>query len=90
MNPEDANAIVAHASHIGDLIEKYHPAVHLPGLPEHGPRAIPRADVDEISDVITMVVAQILQSWLNAGSERDVTYEELGPEIRTHLIGWAA
>jgi hypothetical protein len=45
--------------------------------------------VDAISDYITLVVAEILQAWLDAGSERDVTLEELGPHITDHVKGWS-
>lgn len=87
MDNADACQIVGHATMIGDLLEKNHPRVMLDGT---GCGAVPKADVKDVAGVITMVVAQILQSWLDAGSERDVTMEELGPVIEEHVDGWAA
>lgn len=50
---------------------------------------VPAEHVEAIADAITLVVAEILQAWLDAGSERDVTLEELGPAIRDHVKGWS-
>ena len=72
---------------IGDLIEAEFPAVC---PPDHDHAiAVPSAHVDEISALITLAVAEMLQAWLDAGSERDVTLEELGPIIRDHVKGWS-
>jgi hypothetical protein len=46
-------------------------------------------NADKVAEDITLVVAEILQSWLDAGSERDVTFEDLGPAITDHVKGWA-
>ena len=50
---------------------------------------VPAQHVEAIADEITAVVAEILQAWLDAGSERDVTFEELGPVILDHVKGWS-
>jgi hypothetical protein len=83
MKHEDAAHIVCHATLIGDILERNHPRRTVPG--GWGP---PAEDAEDIADTITLVVAQILQAWLDAGSERDVTMEELGPHILDHVKGW--
>jgi hypothetical protein len=85
MDIHDGRQIVVHASTIGAILEKSHPRVEAEGA-----TMIAAKDVVEIADTITLVVAQILQSWLNAGSERDNTIEELGPAIEDHVRSWAA
>lgn len=72
---------------IGNILERNYPAVK-PGDHDRA-IAVPHAHVPAIADAITLVVADILQSWLDAGSERDVTLEELGPVIEGHVYGWA-
>ena len=83
MEHEEAAHIICHATMIGQILEHHHPT-RIDGIT----RGIPEEDVGEVADVITLVVAQILQSWLDAGSERDVTLEELGPHILDHVKGW--
>lgn len=83
---DDARLIMVLASDIGDILERNHPRRELEPGSGFG---IPKEDTDDVADTITLVVAQILQSWLDAGSERDVTMEELGDPIRTHVKGWA-
>lgn len=75
--------IVNHATAIGQLLEEKHPAVEM-----NGHTGIADADAEDVAAVITLVVAQILQSWLNAGSERDNTIEELEPHILKHVRSW--
>jgi len=53
------------------------------------PRHIPRDHVGAISEAITLCVAEILQAWLDAGSEREVTMEELLEPITLHVQDWS-
>jgi hypothetical protein len=64
---------------IGTLLEREYPAVD---------RGIPAEHADTISDEICLVVANILQAWLDAGSEREVTLEDLYGPINDHVKGW--
>lgn len=90
MNGEKHNRVIKMAQEIGDILESEFPAIQTGDDPDDQTcRMIPGEHVDEISDYITLVVAQILQGWLNAGSERDVTIEELTDPIREHVKGWA-
>jgi len=80
---EQAAWIVNHASAIGEILANDAPPDTSLGYP-----TIPDDRADEIADSITLVVAQILQSWLDAGSERENTVEELGDPIREHVRSW--
>jgi hypothetical protein len=77
------DTVYKHATAIGDALEREYPLEY-----RDSASYVPTGGADEIADTITYVVAQILQSWLNAGSERDVTMEELGPAITDHVRGW--
>lgn len=77
--PEQHNYIINSGQSIGQVLEHNYPAFDNGIQPEH---------VEEVADYITLVVAQILQAWLDAGSERDVTLEELGPHIEDHIRMW--
>lgn len=83
-NNELWTAVRAPASTIGRRLAERFPADHSAGHP-----MIPAEAAEPIADTITMVVAEILQAWLDAGSERDVTLEELGPSILAHVRDWA-
>jgi hypothetical protein len=78
----DHNDVVAFAAAIGNILVRHYPAPDL----EHG--SIPADNAEAISDYITLVVAEILQAWLDAGSEREVTLEELFGPIYDHVKGW--
>jgi len=43
---------------------------------------------EDITHDILIVVAEFLQSWLDAGSERDNTHEELFDPIFNHVRSW--
>jgi len=77
------NHILTLARQIGDELEHRYPTVTIDNAP-----AIPYDSVDALADDLALVLAEILQSWLDAGSERDVTLEELTDPIRQHLLGW--
>jgi len=50
---------------------------------------IPDEVVEPLSEHLTLFIAQVLQSWIDAGSERDVTLEELYEPIEEHIKSWA-
>jgi len=78
----NSNIIVEHATAIGDELVKAYPAER------NDFPVVPAQHAEAIADTITLVVAVILQAWLDAGSERDVTLEELGPAILEHVKDW--
>jgi hypothetical protein len=75
------NEIIELANKIGELLVKQYP-------PNPGTLGVPSQHAVFVSNDITAVVAEILQSYLDAGSERDVTIEELGPAIEAHVQSW--
>ena len=90
----NSNTIIAHAKAIGDELERTYPAAHttvtkVSGMDyEYTYPHVPAEHAEAIADHIALVVAEILQSWLDAGSERDSTLEDLGPAILNHVKGW--
>lgn len=59
------------------------------GVEDSGIGIVDKEHVREVAEGITEVVAEILQAWLDAGSEREVTMEDLGPVIEEHVKGWS-
>lgn len=55
-------------------------------------REVPREDVDGLTFLFVDLIAEILQSYLDAGSEREVTYEDepLYQAIYNHILDWTA
>lgn len=49
---------------------------------------VPSEHLEGIEYVLTATIAEVIQAYIDAGSERDVTHEELGPEILKHLKEW--
>lgn len=82
------NEVLWHAEAIGQRLRELHGADDIPGW-EHGSSKMLPGDGSAVADDLTMVVAEILQSWLDAGSEREVTEEEIGPIMRDHCRGWS-
>lgn len=74
---------------IGYVMESQAPAV--PYAEDSPPVAIPSDKVEEIVDGFTIVIAEALQAWLDAGSEREVTYENeaLHEALTQEVLGWA-
>lgn len=68
---------------LADAIRKEFPPTSLDGRP-----CIPSNYAANIADVLTTVVAEVVQAYIDAGSERDATFEELGPAILDHINGW--
>lgn len=72
---------------IGDALAEKH-GIDYPDGADLG--AIPTDKVDAIAEDILTVIAEILQSWINAGSERDVTMENdaLLAALTEEVRGW--
>lgn len=80
---DDWQTMRPHVYAIAETITARYPAVERNGYP-----CVPSAHVEAISEHLTMIVAEVIQAYIDAGSERDVTLEELGPQISDHLNGW--
>lgn len=52
--------------------------------------AIPQSAVDPMTDIVVGLVAELVQGYIDAGSERDVTMEDdkLREGIRQHFQAW--
>lgn len=78
------NSIHNHATRIGDILSTQYGVVE--GYDGFG--AIP-ADKDEaLAEDLTAIIAEILQAWLNAGSEREATMETLFPAMLAEVREW--
>jgi hypothetical protein len=53
-------------------------------------RYVPKEDVEKLTFLFVDLIAEVLQSYLDAGSERDVTHEDeaLYEAIRNAIAGW--
>jgi hypothetical protein len=72
-----------HASSIGVHLEHRYPRTE--------GRFIPQNHVEDIAIALQGVIAEVIQAWIDAGSERDVTMEneELFRAIYDELKGWS-
>lgn len=52
---------------------------------------VPVTAIDALAEMFQVAIAEAIQSWIDAGSERDVTMEneELFRVIRSELHGWS-
>jgi hypothetical protein len=96
--------ISAASADISDLVDgiaerlvRRWPAAVEPRQEPYGPdenewdaQLIPFEHAEQLGQVLTRMIAEILQAWLDAGSEREVTDEELGPVIVEHVWGWSS
>lgn len=73
------------------MATQYEPVPHMDeeGQQIGGLSMIPGGAVEDISDGLSTLIAEVIAWFLNAGSEREVTLEELGPVIAEHLRGWS-
>jgi hypothetical protein len=89
------NEVLRLAGDIGKLLEEGYPTVWVGEritdrvAEGEGCPMIPGEHYKDVAEMVTAVVAEIIQAWLDAGSEREVTLEELGPEIEEHIKGWS-
>jgi hypothetical protein len=74
---------------IGTILSSIVPPIQ--PTPEDPPVAIPSSYVTDLTECFQIVIAEALQAWLDAGSERDVTMEDddLYRAIRKHLWSWS-
>ena len=78
-----------HARSMGRLLLLKWPATEVPMGPGLTPQqVVPKAHADEIADLITLGVAEMIQAYIDAGSEREVTMENLGPHIAEEIHSW--
>jgi len=75
------------ADKLGKLLTFYYPPEPLEFSPEQG--SIPDYGVPMIAWALTEVIAEVLQSYLNAGSESDAIHENLGPKITAEIREWS-
>lgn len=93
---ERRNEALRMAGEIGDLLRHIHGAAPMLGwddaeeLALSGGTALLPGDGSKVADDIVLLVAEMLQAWLDAGSEREVTEEEIGEAMRDHCRGWSA
>lgn len=73
---------------LGETLATNYPAVQHPD----NLGCVPAAHLDALTDHLLVMLAETIQSWIHAGSERDVTIsdEELYIAIRNHLKEWSA
>lgn len=79
----NSNLLRDHAQAIGNHLADVYPPAYREGYP-----TVPSEHLDAITEEVTLVVAEIIQAWIDAGSERDAVMEELSPHIRNELKGW--
>lgn len=81
------NKVLALAAEIGDELVKEHGRMALDG---HGCGGVVEGTVRAVTEDLVMVVAEIMQSWLDAGSEREVTFENeaLADGLMDEVNGW--
>jgi len=68
------------AAEVGEILLERYPVTEVDSIPAEG--------AEVIADVLTMFIAEVVQCYINAGSEREVTLEELGPVIEEHIKSW--
>lgn len=92
---EDPNILNGLSYLVGSVLAARYPMIEVDGEMkkvaegELGCKMIPGEHYEKIAEELTLFLANVLQSWLDAGSERDVTMEELGPVIEEHVRGWS-
>lgn len=63
----------------------------VPPVPVEGAQGIPGEFVDDLAECFLIVIAEAIQSWIDAGSERDVTMgnDDLFNALRNELKSWS-
>jgi DNA-binding ferritin-like protein len=57
--------------------------------PPNQPMLVPHQHVEALAADLTLLIAEILQAWVDAGSERDAVMEDLLPHIEAEVHGWS-
>src|SRR5215470_5403835 len=81
--PDVVEAIDKAANMLADAFVAHAPAMNA--------RMIPADHLDAITEGLVQVIAEVIQVWIDAGSEREVTMENEGlfRAIRDELAGWS-
>jgi hypothetical protein len=76
-------------SAIGIILREEYPPVTLPQMTV--PQAIPKEAIVPMVEGFQILIAEFIQAWIDAGSEREVTMENdnLFEAIRDELLGWS-
>lgn len=74
---------------LGMVLREEYPPVTLPQMTV--PQAIPVEAIVPMVEGFQILIAEFIQAWIDAGSEREVTMEndELFEAIRNELLGWS-
>lgn len=92
ISTQDANLAQQLASKAAEAVWErmvaHYPPVNL-GPEQGGADAVPNEGVQFVSAIITSFAAELLQAYLDAGSERDATHECLGPYVEAEVWGWS-
>jgi len=86
LTPEQMRAVVDHGRALGHYLAGQYPPVVMEGL-----SVIPDAAVPRFCDAIMVVVAEVIQAYIDAGSEREATMEneDLWHCLEGEFGGWA-
>jgi hypothetical protein len=76
------------ADQIAKVLTAQYPPVPVPDSPHQG--MVPAEGIENIAWALTEVVAQVLQSYLNAGSESDAIHEGLGERMEQEVKDWSS
>lgn len=73
---------------VGHILATAVPPVEIDGGPQEG---IPAEFLNDLTECLMIFHAEVVQSWIDAGSEREVTMEDEGLflAIKASLHGWS-
>lgn len=88
LNPDVAHAMSSVGHLMGTCLESEYNAVRLPGSTAMG---ISQHDVEAITEGVMIAIAEALQVWIDAGSEREAVMENesLRAAIQAEVHGWS-
>lgn len=73
---------------INDALQAEYPPVEI-NTPEHIGPCIPQQHVTAIAEELTFIIAHVVASYIDAGSERDAVMENLTPYVEHELRQWS-
>ena len=76
---------------IGQNLGSLTVSTHGPAVEVNGALLIPHQKLDQVTEMIQEVIAEVVVTWIDAGSERDAVMEneKLRAAIREELLGWS-
>lgn len=88
ISPETATYLSICGHNVGDALARQFPPLH---HPTNGP-CIPFNHLDAITEGFMLVIAEAIQSWIDAGSEREAVMEaeDLHAAIHDELRSWSS